>query len=241
MAVEVEDTTDVRSLLAGARGVLFDFDGPVCRLFPGGSSRPVADALRTLVAEAGVAHVLTPEEAADKDPHAVLRAVYRAQRDRRLPRRAGDLVRALEDRVTEGELDAVRRGAWPTPGAAELIRRLSVRGARLAVVTNNAARAAAYYLEREGLRGCFDAVHGRTREVERMKPDPYVVERALASLRLRREEAVMIGDSPADAIAARAAGVPFIGFGRDLRKQSELRGAGAALVVDSYALFLDEA
>lgn len=241
MAVEVEDMTDVRSLLSGARGVLFDFDGPVCRLFPDDSSRPLADELRKMVAEAGVAHVLTAEEATDKDPHAVLRAVHRAQRDRRVPSGGVDLVPALEAQVTRGELDAVRRRARPTEGAARLIRRLDGRGALLAVVTNNSARAAAYYLETQGLLHCFDAVHGRTRAVERMKPDPYVVDRALAGLGLCREEAVMIGDSPADVLAARAAGVPFIGFGRDLHKESELRGAGATMVVGSYAPFLDEA
>ena len=46
MAVDLDGVTSVRNLLAGARCVLFDFDGPICRLFPDGSSKPVADQLR---------------------------------------------------------------------------------------------------------------------------------------------------------------------------------------------------
>jgi HAD superfamily hydrolase (TIGR01509 family) len=112
---------------------------------------------------------------------------------------------------------------------------------RLAVVTNNSARAASHYLEAKGLLGCFDAVHGRTRDLDRMKPHPDIVRRALVSLGLGSEEAVMIGDSPVDVAAAREAGVGFIGYGRNELKESRLRWAGAGVVVDSYALFLEEA
>lgn len=234
MSVDVGGIRDVRSLLAGSRGVLFDFDGPVCRLFPHDSSRSVADELRGLVAEAGHEHLLTAREREDKDPHVVLRAMDRALPD------GDDLVAALEAHVSEREVEAAEK-ALPTPGAARFIRRLAERGVRLAVVTNNSARAASHYLEAEGLLGCFDAVHGRTRDLDRMKPHPDIVRRALVSLGLGREEAVMIGDSPVDVTAAHGAGVGFIGYGRNELKESRLRWAGAGVVVDSYALFLDEA
>jgi HAD superfamily hydrolase (TIGR01509 family) len=234
MSVETDVVSDARSLLTGVRGVLFDFDGPVCRLFPGDSSRPVADELRALVSRAGADSLLTEEEERVKDPHAVLRAVHRERRD------DADLVGALEKTVTEGELYAARREPDLTPGVDRLIRELVGRGLRLAVVTNNSARAASYYLRSKGLLGCFAAVHGRTRDIDRMKPDPDVVNRALHSLGLRSHEAVMIGDSPADVGAAEKAGVGFIGYGRDDRKESELRRVGAELVLNSYACLLDE-
>ncbi|MDO0934248.1 HAD family hydrolase [Streptomyces sp. DG2A-72] len=233
MFVEVGEASDVRSLLDEARGVLFDFDGPVCRLFPNGSSRPVANALRCLVAKAGVKSLLTAEEKQAKDPHAVLRAVHRGRRE------DTGLVGALEREVTKGELEAVRR-AELTPGADELIRRLARRGQRLAVVTNNSAEAVSYYLESKGLSDCFTAVHGRTSDIDRMKPAPHVVEQALQALQLCGPEAVMIGDSEADVHAAQSAGVPFVGFGRNERKEAELRRAGAKLVLNSYARLLDE-
>ncbi|WP_210592559.1 HAD family hydrolase [Streptomyces sp. GESEQ-35] len=234
MSVEVDEASEVRSLLDGVRGVLFDFDGPVCRLFPNGSSRRVADEVRTLVSEAGADGLLTAAEERDKDPHAVLRAVHRAGWD------DTDLVGTLEETVTEGELYAARQKPELTPDAGRLIRRLAERGLGLAVVTNNSARAASYYLDSKKLRGCFTAVHGRTRDIDRMKPDPDVVNRALDSLGLFSHEALMIGDSRVDAEAAEKAGVLFVGYGRNKRKEADLRRAGAKWVLSSYARLLDE-
>lgn len=45
--------------------------------------------------------------------------------------------------------------------------------------------------------------------------------------------ALMIGDTPSDLLAARAAGVPFLGYARTERKGELLRDAGATVVVDS--------
>jgi HAD superfamily hydrolase (TIGR01509 family) len=245
MSVDVRDTREVRPSLEGTEGVLFDFDGPVCRLFPHNSSLPVAKELRGLVTGAGLESLLvTDEEKRGKDPHAVLLAVHRAMRDGRVRRRTvGDLVGTLEALLSRREVDAAAK-AEPTKGAAELIRRLAGRGVRLAVVTNNSARAASAYLESSGLGECFAVVHGRTRDLDRMKPHPDIVHRALASLAglgVGPERTVMIGDSPADVRAAHGAGVDFIGYGRDETKESKLRAAGATTVLNSYALLLDEA
>ncbi|MEV6169055.1 HAD family hydrolase [Streptomyces sp. NPDC051954] len=234
MSAEVDEASEVRSLLDGVRGVLFDFDGPVCLLFPDGSSRSVADEVRTLVSEAGADGLLTPAEKQDKDPHAVLRAVHREGADDK------DLVGTLEEKVTEGELEAARRKPDLTQDVDRLIRQLDGRGVGLAVVTNNSAEAASYYLKSQDLRDCFTAVHGRTRDIDRMKPDPDVVNRALDSLGLCSHEALMIGDSRADVEAAEKAGVLFVGYGRNHRKEADLRRAGAKWVLSSYARLLDE-
>jgi phosphoglycolate phosphatase-like HAD superfamily hydrolase len=45
--------------------------------------------------------------------------------------------------------------------------------------------------------------------------------------------ALLIGDAPTDLLAARAAGVPFLGYARDEGKGRLLRDAGATAVVDS--------
>ncbi|MEV7346064.1 HAD family hydrolase [Streptomyces sp. NPDC093544] len=237
MAVELDDIKEVRELLAGAHCVLFDFDGPICRLFPKGSSLDVADELRKLVDKAGLDDVLTEQERADKDPHVVLRAVNQARMELDLD--LGDLVKVLEERVTEGELDAVQ-DAWSTPRAGELIQRLREQGRRLAVVTNNSAKAADSYLKSQGLAEYFASIHGRGTDPALMKPNSDVVTRALRSLKARPEDAVMIGDTPTDVEAAQRAGVRFIGYGRNARKESGLREAGATLVLASYDPVLDE-
>jgi HAD superfamily hydrolase (TIGR01509 family) len=221
------------ALLSGIRGVLFDFDGPVCRLFPGESSRPVADELRDLLRRAGAKQVLTARERDHKDPHVVLQAVHRVSPWRE------DLIDAMDRHVSSREVDAARK-AETTPGVVELIRRLAKNGFLLAVVTNNSPRAADRYLRDLGLRDHFAAIHGRVLDPELMKPHPDVVLRALRSLDLRPEEAVMIGDTPTDLEAARQAGVRFIGYGRNEAKRKLLRDSGAAVVLGAYAPLLHE-
>jgi phosphoglycolate phosphatase-like HAD superfamily hydrolase len=48
----------------------------------------------------------------------------------------------------------------------------------------------------------------------------------------------MIGDTPSDYLAAREAGVPFLGYARNARKDKLLREAGATEIVDSLGSVL---
>ncbi|MEU6507672.1 HAD-IA family hydrolase [Streptomyces sp. NPDC046942] len=237
MAGTYEDAEEAWQLLTDGTGpacVLFDFDGPLCRLFPPyNSSQSLADTLRETVAGAGLLDVLSPAELRDKDPHVVLRAVHRERRQRDV----GDLVARLELQVTDGERRAART-ALPTPGAAELITWLTGRGTRLAVVTNNAAAAAEDYLRAKGLWESFAVVHGRKADPDLMKPHPDVLDRALKDLLLSPDEAVMIGDTPTDFMAAEQAGVRFLGIGRNAGKRQLMRDAGAKIVLASYAPLL---
>ncbi|MFF8674672.1 HAD family hydrolase [Streptomyces sp. NPDC015242] len=237
MVAGVDVFTDVRGVLAGARGVLFDFDGPICRLFPEDGSKPIADELRREVDAYGASPVLGAEERTHKDPHVVLGAVHRA-------RRAGapglrELLRVLEERLTAGEVAAAELVAahheWHTPYADDLIRGLARRGASLAVVTNNSPLAAEAHLDRRGLLPFFTTVQGRRPEDPgSMKPHPDVLFRALRVLGLDPDDAVMIGDTPTDVQAAARAGVEFVGYGRNERKVRALCDVEAAMVVTSY-------
>jgi HAD superfamily hydrolase (TIGR01509 family) len=231
-------------MLDRARCVLFDFDGPLCRLFPRDSSMVVADALRRVVRASGLADLLVGEERTGKDPHLVLRVMHRARWEadeadlHALGVKDGDLrdvVERLERRLTEGEMAAALVAEPPPPDTTEFVRGLAGRGLRLAVVTNNAPRVADRYLQLHGLRRYFEVVHGRTADPDLMKPHPDVLLRALRSLDLPPEEAVMIGDTDADVGAAHRAGVRFIGYGMDPAKRG-----GATVVVEAYASLLGE-
>ena len=236
MAVDLEDMREAEKLLWGARCVLFDFDGPICRLFANRSSADVADKLRQQIDAFRVGDVLTEHEREDKDPHVVLRAVHRESEDRDLQ----GLLEALEKTLTKGELGAAR-SAELTKDADAFIGLLAERELRLGVVTNNSHLAAESFLETRKLSGFFGSIEGRTRDPGLMKPHPDVIERALRSLRLRPEVAVMIGDSPSDLEAANRAGVQFIGYGRNDHKVKALRDAEAAVVVRSYGPLVKEA
>ncbi|MFE9678542.1 HAD family hydrolase [Streptomyces sp. NPDC006259] len=221
-----EGTVALGALLAPARVVLWDFDGPICRLFAGHSAERVALGLVEWLEVRGLRGLLTDGERESPDPHAVLRAV-----DLRHP--GSDLVAELEERLTQEELKAAA-SAMPTAWADPLIRTLTAVGRRLAVTTNNSPRVVTRYLTSRGLTSCFlPHVYGRTRDLHLLKPDPDCLNRALRAMGTAPSAALMIGDAPSDCLAARRAGAPFLGYARNKRKEELLRDAGATHVVNS--------
>lgn len=219
-------TEQLRDLITRAQVVLWDFDGPICRLFAGHSAdRVAADLVRWLEGR-GLRGLVTGTERDSLDPHLVLRAV-----DHR--RRGSDLVAELEERLTNEELLATST-AMPTAYADILIQTWRAHGARMAITTNNSPRVVRAYLEERELISCFHPhLYGRTGDLQHLKPDPHCLNRALSAMGAAPDAALMIGDSPSDLEAARRAGVPFLGYARNERKAKLLTEAGAEWVVGS--------
>jgi HAD superfamily hydrolase (TIGR01509 family) len=225
---------DLRDLLSAAKCVFFDFDGPICRLFAGHPASEVAHRLRELIAGTGDESVIPSEALETDDPQAVLRAYANA-----VP--GSPLVAELEKLITREEVIAAE-SSRPTDYADLLIRTFRTLGLQLAVTTNNAPAAVRRYLERRDLTECFGIhIYGRTHDVARLKPDPDCVLRALAGTGVNASEVVLLGDSPADLHAARAAGVAFLGYARNARKLAALEQARAEVIVDSLEAVLTAA
>ena len=233
VTVETENEQHhILTLIKGARVVLWDFDGPICRLFAGHSADGVASDLVSWLEGRGLHGLLTETERQSLDPQVVLRAV-----DRRHP--GSDLVAELEERLTHEELRAAS-SAMPTPYADPLIRTWTAVGSRLAITTNNSPRVVHKYLESRGLVGCFAPhIYGRTQELRHLKPDPHCLVRALNATGTAPADALMIGDAVSDREAAARAGVPFLGYARNSRKAKFLREAGADAVVESLEPVLE--
>lgn len=130
-----------------------------------------------------------------------------------LPVQLGDFARSEDERLAMRETyvryqrtihDEMVR---PFPGAVEVLTELRRRDVRLAVVTSKASGIARRTMEVCGLWGRVDVVVAGD-QVERGKPDPEPVHRALDHLDLsdRPNEVVFVGDSPFDLRAGRAAG-----------------------------------
>ncbi|GAA2269997.1 hydrolase [Streptomyces ruber] len=214
-----EPGEEVRRLLRRVRHVVFDFDGPICFLYPGRAAERIARAQAEWLRERGLYGLLTEEERAHPDPYLVLSAVAG-----RHP--GSDLVAELEERLTRQELREVPK-AWPTPYADVLIRTWVALGVRLAIATNNSERPVLSYLADRGLTACFAPhVYGRTKDLRLLKPHPHTLHRALNALGASPGAALMIGDTPSDFAAAREAGMAFVGYAPNERREHRLLTAG---------------
>jgi phosphoglycolate phosphatase len=96
----------------------------------------------------------------------------------------------------------------PYPGVARGLAELHVLGFRIAVVTNKPTRASVDLLSRFGLDLWIDALIGG--DSGHRKPEPQPLLLACARLGVPTAEALMIGDSAIDVLAARAAGIPVL-------------------------------
>ena len=70
-----------------------------------------------------------------------------------------------------------------------------------------------------------------------MKPNPWVIRRALARAAAPPSAAVLIGDAVTDIEAAHSADVPVVGYANKRGKAARLQGAGAdAITTDMHQL-----
>jgi HAD superfamily hydrolase (TIGR01509 family) len=138
------------------------------------------------------------------------------ERVRRMIGMGGDRVIAeiaprekhLADRRAELFRERWLARVTPLPKARELVLRLQAEGYEIAIASAARPDELAPLLE---VAGIADLVPKNAPEVRASKPDPETIEAALARVDAPRERAVMVGDTPYDVQAARAAGVAVIG------------------------------
>ena len=123
--------------------------------------------------------------------------------------------------------------------AQELLRTLVERGVRVVLATSAPDN------ELEILRGVLDVddiLHATTSssDVETAKPEPDVVTVALEKAGVAASDAVFIGDSVWDMIAATRAGVAPVGVLSGGYSAAELRDAGTVEVYDDVADLLEK-
>jgi phosphoglycolate phosphatase len=97
------------------------------------------------------------------------------------------------------------RRAKPYPGVVEGLVRMRALGLGLGCVTNKAGRFTQELLDRQGLARFFGCIVSGD-SVARKKPDPLPVVHACQLLGAQPRDALLIGDSLNDVLAARAAG-----------------------------------
>lgn len=207
----------IAEVLAETGPILLDFDGPVCAVFATLPAPTVAEQLRQVLTTHGAP---IPEHITDEpDPLQILR--YTATLNDH------QLTAKVDDALRDAELSAVT-GATPTPYAREVIVAAYHAGRPLAVVSNNSAPAIHAYLNRHRLSRYLHPIIGRTyADPDQMKPNPAPVQAAVDALGVNPAECVLIGDSPTDVQAARAAGTLTIGYANHPTKAHRLTEVGA--------------
>ncbi|MFD5013742.1 helix-turn-helix domain-containing protein [Streptomyces chartreusis] len=217
----------LRQCFVQSQTILFSFDGILCRLF--------ADNVRSVsghLVQAASSLQLDAGAGGSADPVALLRSAV----DSGSP----EQVRQLDSILTTYETAAARR-AEPLPGAAQLLGALGRGPWRLAVVTDHATAAVQTFLTHlhpEDGNAPQLGVFGRPNDPRLMKPHPHAIFLATNRLGGDRSRTVLIGESLADALAARAAGVQFIGVAAQQSHARRLKEAGAVNVVETLTTLL---
>lgn len=122
--------------------------------------------------------------------------------------------------------------AHPLPGATALLERLHARGTKIALASNKPSFFCRQIVEGKGWGPYFTAVLGPDL-VGKHKPDPLMLETALAKLEVAACDALYVGDMTVDLEAARAAKIPVVLVATGSLTAAELRAAGAEDVYDS--------
>lgn len=136
-------------------------------------------------------------------------------------------------------VEAYREAFWPVcvdmtrplPGLRMCLDALRGR-ARLGIATNRTERGARMILEGFGASGDFETIVA-IEHVRKTKPDPEAVVLALSRLGAAAGHSVMVGDTPDDMRAGRAADVLAVGVSTGAFDASALMAAGAHHVIGS--------
>ena len=156
--------------------------------------------------------------------------------DNLLPALLGDIAERDRDAIDDyrGELfkrDYLAR-AVPFSGVRPLFERLVADGIKIVLASSAGAEEVGFHLSLIGAEDLVFAVTSRD-DVEHSKPCPDIFEAAMAKVApIAADEAVVIGDTPWDVLAAKRAGIAAIGVRSGGFPDGSLIEAGAIALFD---------
>ncbi|MFI8385818.1 HAD family hydrolase [Streptomyces sp. NPDC085540] len=219
----------LRGVLAGARVVFFDFDGPICDVFAGLPAPEVAKQLTALLAAQD--ETAGAKAAETDDPIEVMRIAHEVD---------AELGQKVEQALTAAEVEAVAVAGPPTSGAVEALQSVRSSGRAVAVVSNNSAECVRSFLEAHGLGGYVERVIGRpVGQPHLMKPNPFPLIGAAEQMQMDITLCALIGDSLTDVQAAHAAGATVIAYANKPHKADLFAEARADAITDDMQAIAD--
>lgn len=216
---------ELAAIAASSRGILLDFDGPVCHLFAGYPAPIVAAEMLTGLAALGLD---IPEPLYEcRSPTDVFLWVA-AER--------AESTTLAEDLLKKAELVAVETST-PTRHIEKVLAAAVETGRVVAIVSNNSAQAIDRYLKKHGITSYVSTVAGRAYgRPDLMKPHPDSLMRATKTIGVSVEESLFVGDAVSDVHAAHEAGAHSIGYAKSPARAVGLFDAGANVVIDDMGL-----
>ncbi|HEX7625403.1 MAG TPA: HAD family hydrolase [Anaeromyxobacteraceae bacterium] len=145
------------------------------------------------------------------------------------------------------DLDEYRSGLYerqylpwakPFPGARDLLARLKQAGTLVGLASSCKRTELGYYLRSVGGASLVDAAT-TAEDAEQSKPQPDVFLACLEKLALDPGDAVAVGDSPYDAVAAGRAGIRTVGVLSGGFPQRDLEEAGCIAVYQDVGDLLE--
>ncbi|MEV0243086.1 HAD hydrolase-like protein [Streptomyces sp. NPDC050674] len=127
----------------------------------------------------------------------------------------------------------MRERGHALPGAAAVLAALADRGVRQSVVTGNVRQAAEVKLAVFGLDAYMRLDEGAYGEDGEGRPQ--LLRAALKRAAVAPQDAVFLGDTPADVTGGRDAGVRVVAVATGKTSASDLRAAGAHFVLDGLS------
>jgi phosphoglycolate phosphatase len=201
------------------KAVLFDLDGTLID-----SRRDIASSVNIMLEDMGFA-ARGEEEIYGFIGGGVYKLVLAS-----LPPGAADKVDEGVDRFWLIYKDHVLDTTIAFPGIEKSLEAMS--GLKLAVATNKPLTHAELILQGLGLSGMFSSVKGWEPGIP-VKPDPAILLLALKEMDVQADDAVMVGDSMNDLLAARAAKVRCALVGYGYGKKERLIEAGPDFFADT--------
>jgi HAD superfamily hydrolase (TIGR01549 family) len=214
------------------KAVLFDFDGTVIDLnFKYAESRIVIiNFLKELGFDtSGISLYDTTQTVIEKVEKQII--------EKSMNMKLSEIKDRIWSIIDEFEVDAVNASEL-VKETESILKLLSEKGINKGLVTNSGRKAVQLALIRHGLERGFDAVVTRD-EVDRLKPYGEGIELALRILSVPIENAVYVGDSANDVLAARSANVSSIIINRKASYIEKLRKLSPKYIVNSLSEGMD--
>lgn len=126
------------------------------------------------------------------------------------------------------------------PGAREVLQALRRDGVRCAVFTNKHGDSSRALMKHTGLETYLDGIFGAF-DTPWLKPDPQFAQHALKTLGSEADTTCLVGDSPYDVQAGKAAGFPCFCVTTGTHTAEELQNAGATAVYSDLSTLAREA